>query len=45
MTEPTDQTVRNFIDGELVASATTYFIDLVDPVTGEPDGRSPISTH
>ncbi len=45
MTEPTDQTVRNFIDGELVASATTDFIDLVDPVTGEPDGRSPISTH
>ena len=45
MTEPTDQTVRNYIDGELVASATTDFIDLVDPVTGEPDGRSPISTH
>ena len=38
-------TIRNFIDGELVASATTHFIDLVDPVTGEPDGRSPISTH
>src|SRR5918993_392440 len=32
-------TIRNFIDGELVESATTEFIDLVDPVTGEVDGR------
>jgi betaine-aldehyde dehydrogenase len=38
-------TIRNFIDGELVASATTDFIDLVDPATGERDGRSPVSTH
>lgn len=37
-------TIRNFIDGELVASATEVFIDLVDPATGEPDGRSPVST-
>ena len=37
-------TIRNFIDGELVASTTTDFIDLVDPVTGELDGRSPVST-
>ena len=36
-------TIRNFIDGELVESATTEFIDLVDPVTGEVDGRSPVS--
>ena len=27
-------TIRNFIDGELVESAATDFIDLVDPVTG-----------
>ena len=38
-------TIKNFIDGELEASATTDFIELVDPVTGERDGRSPISTH
>ncbi len=37
------ETIRNFIDGELVASAATDFIDLVDPVTGEVDGRSPVS--
>ena len=37
-------TIRNFIDGELVESAATDFIDLVDPVTGEVDGRSPVST-
>ncbi|WP_439938078.1 gamma-aminobutyraldehyde dehydrogenase [Nocardia sp. N13] len=36
-------TIRNFVDGELVESATTDFIDLVDPVTGELDGRSPVS--
>ena len=33
-----------YIDGELVESATSDFIDLVDPVTGEVDGRSPVST-
>ncbi len=43
MTHPDDRTIRNFIDGELVESATTEFIDLVDPVTGEVDGRSPVS--
>ncbi|WP_374454520.1 gamma-aminobutyraldehyde dehydrogenase [Nocardioides sp.] len=37
-------TIRNFIDGETVESATTEFIDLVDPTTGELDGRSPVST-
>jgi betaine-aldehyde dehydrogenase len=37
-------TIRNFVDGELVESATTEFIDLVDPTTGELDGRSPVST-
>ncbi|WP_210439657.1 aminobutyraldehyde dehydrogenase [Nocardioides xinjiangensis] len=39
------ETIRNFIDGELVASDTTEHIELVDPVTGKPDGRSPVSTH
>ena len=38
------ETIRNFIDGELVESAATEFIDLVDPVTGEVDGRSPVSS-
>lgn len=37
------ETIKNFIDGELVASATTEFIELIDPVTGEPDGGSPVS--
>ncbi len=44
MTDPADHTIRNFIDGELVESAATDFIDLVDPMTGEVDGRSPVST-
>ena len=38
------ETIRNFIDGELVESAATDFIELVDPTTGEVDGRSPVST-
>ncbi len=38
-------TIRNYIDGELVESTTTEFIDLVDPATGERDGRSPVSTR
>ncbi|MDR7254805.1 betaine-aldehyde dehydrogenase [Nocardioides sp. BE266] len=38
------ETIKNFIDGELVESAATEFIDLVDPTTGELDGRSPVST-
>lgn len=38
------ETIRNFIDGELVESGTSDFIDLLDPTTGELDGRSPIST-
>lgn len=37
-------TIKNFIDGELVESATSDFIELVDPTTGSPDGRSPVST-
>ena len=36
-------TIRNYVDGALVESATTDFIDLIDPVTGELDGRSPVS--
>ena len=27
------ETIRNFIDGELVESATSDFIELVDPTT------------
>ena len=38
------ETITNFIDGELVDSASTDFIDLVDPTTGGLDGRSPVST-
>ena len=38
------ETIRNFVDGELVESAATDFIELVDPTTGEVDGRSPVST-
>ena len=37
-------TVRNFVDGALVESEATDFIELVDPTTGEADGRSPVST-
>jgi betaine-aldehyde dehydrogenase len=35
--------ISNFIDGQLVPSATASFIELVDPVTGQPDGTSPVS--
>jgi betaine-aldehyde dehydrogenase len=38
------ETIRNFVDGGLVDSATDRWIELVDPTTGEPDGRSPVST-
>lgn len=37
-------TIQNYIDGALVDSAATDFIELVDPTTGRPDGQSPIST-
>jgi betaine-aldehyde dehydrogenase len=37
-------TIRNYVDGELVESTTSEFIELVDPTTGEADGRSPVST-
>lgn len=40
----TDSTILNYVNGSLVASATADFIELIDPTTGEPDGRSPIST-
>ncbi|WP_203336698.1 aminobutyraldehyde dehydrogenase [Nocardioides limicola] len=38
------ETIRNVIDGRVEESAATEFIELVDPTTGEPDGRSPKST-
>ncbi|MBS2939755.1 gamma-aminobutyraldehyde dehydrogenase [Nocardioides sp. J2M5] len=38
------ETIRNFVDGALVQSEATEFIDLVDPTTGATDGRSPVST-
>ncbi|NRQ50000.1 gamma-aminobutyraldehyde dehydrogenase [Aeromicrobium stalagmiti] len=37
-------TIQNYVDGSLVDSAATDFIELVDPTTGRADGRSPIST-
>jgi betaine-aldehyde dehydrogenase len=37
-------TIQNYVDGALVDSTATDFIELVDPTTGRPDGRSPIST-
>jgi betaine-aldehyde dehydrogenase len=37
-------TVQNYVDGTLVDSAATDFVELVDPTTGRPDGRSPVST-
>ncbi|KRF21807.1 aminobutyraldehyde dehydrogenase [Phycicoccus sp. Soil803] len=37
------ETIKNFINGRLVESASDQFIDLIDPTTGQPDGRSPIS--
>ena len=37
-------TVQNVVDGRLVASTSDRFIELVDPTTGEVDGRSPVST-
>lgn len=39
----TDNTVRNFIDGQSVTSQTREYLKLVDPSTGLPDGRSPVS--
>ncbi|WP_347882190.1 gamma-aminobutyraldehyde dehydrogenase [Nocardioides sp. CER19] len=35
--------IQNYIDGRLVDSPTGSFIDLVDPTTGEVNGRSPVS--
>jgi betaine-aldehyde dehydrogenase len=37
-------TIQNYVDGALLDSVATDFIELVDPTTGRPDGRSPIST-
>ena len=36
--------IQNYVDGALVDSAATDVIELIDPTTGRPDGRSPIST-
>jgi betaine-aldehyde dehydrogenase len=38
-----NETVRNYVDGQLTDSATSDFVDLVDPASGNPNGRSPIS--
>lgn len=35
--------IKNFVNGRLVESAATESIELIDPTTGQPDGRSPIS--
>ena len=43
-TAHTPDVIQNYIDGALIDSAATDFIELVDPTTGRPDGRSPIST-
>jgi betaine-aldehyde dehydrogenase len=37
------ETIQNYIDGQLTGSATSDFLDLVDPATGDLNGRSPIS--
>ncbi|TDZ80133.1 Gamma-aminobutyraldehyde dehydrogenase [Mycobacteroides salmoniphilum] len=36
--------VQNYVNGRARASATSEFITLINPVTGMPDGLSPIST-
>ncbi|KQX75339.1 MULTISPECIES: gamma-aminobutyraldehyde dehydrogenase [Aeromicrobium] len=43
-TAPITDVVQNYVDGALVDSAATDFIELVDPTTGRADGRSPVST-
>jgi betaine-aldehyde dehydrogenase len=43
-TAPHPDVVQNYVDGALVDSAATEFIELVDPTTGRADGRSPVST-
>ncbi|MET0642029.1 MAG: aldehyde dehydrogenase family protein, partial [Jiangellaceae bacterium] len=37
-------TIQNYVAGVLLDSTATDFIELIDPTTGRPDGRSPIST-
>ncbi|WP_232524926.1 aminobutyraldehyde dehydrogenase [Nocardioides mangrovicus] len=37
-------TIHHVIDGEAVESTATDSLELVDPTTGEADGRSPIGT-
>jgi malonate-semialdehyde dehydrogenase (acetylating)/methylmalonate-semialdehyde dehydrogenase len=37
-------TLRNLIGGEWVESATTDFLDIINPATAEPLGRVPLST-
>ena len=36
--------IKNYVNGQSIASATTDFIELIDPTNGRGDGRSPIST-
>ncbi|MET0929428.1 MAG: gamma-aminobutyraldehyde dehydrogenase [Aeromicrobium sp.] len=36
--------IKNYVNGTLVDSGATEFIELVDPTTGKVDGRSPVST-
>ncbi|CCQ17514.1 NAD-dependent aldehyde dehydrogenase [Rhodococcus sp. AW25M09] len=43
-TAHTPDVIQNYVDGALIDSAATDFIELIDPTTGRPDGRSPIST-
>ena len=38
-------TVKNYVNGRLVGSQATEFIELVDPVNGKVIGRSPKSTE
>ncbi|MCD6639860.1 MAG: gamma-aminobutyraldehyde dehydrogenase [Nocardioides sp.] len=35
--------VHNYIDGAVAPSRSSESIELVDPATGEPDGRNPVS--
>ncbi len=43
-TSATTETLKNYIGGEWVESATTEFLDDVDPATGEVLARVPLST-
>jgi malonate-semialdehyde dehydrogenase (acetylating) / methylmalonate-semialdehyde dehydrogenase len=41
---PRNLELRNYIDGEWHSSKTTEFLDLANPATGGPIGRTPLST-